>query len=92
VISRNFKPGFRIRLHQKDLSKRFAGSRVNEGQPPFTSAIQQILIALMNQGKGVIWNTFRDSPHLSKRWQVFKVHNRRLDSVEDAIAVWFAKC
>jgi hypothetical protein len=29
---------------------------------------------------------------LSKRWQVFKLHNRRLDSVEDAIAVWFAKC
>ena len=31
VYSRNFKPGFRIRLHQKDLQERAAGRRVVEG-------------------------------------------------------------
>jgi len=52
VISRNFKPGFRIRLHQKDLRNALLAAETMKVSLPLTSAIQQILIALMNQGKG----------------------------------------
>lgn len=52
VISRNFKPGFRIRLHQKDLRNALQAAESLKVSLPLTSAIQQILIALMNQGKG----------------------------------------
>jgi 2-hydroxy-3-oxopropionate reductase len=52
VISRNFKPGFRIRLHQKDLRNALQAAESMKVSLPLTSAIQQILIALMNQGKG----------------------------------------
>ena len=52
VINRNFKPGFRIRLHQKDLRNALQAAESMKVSLPLTSAIQQILIALMNQGKG----------------------------------------
>jgi len=52
VISRNFKPGFRIRLHQKDLRNALQAAESMKVSLPLTSSIQQILIALMNQGKG----------------------------------------
>jgi 2-hydroxy-3-oxopropionate reductase len=52
VISRNFKPGFRIRLHQKDLRNALQAAESMKVSLPLTSAIQQILIALVNQGKG----------------------------------------
>lgn len=52
VISRNFKPGFRIRLHQKDLRNALQAAESMKVSLPLTSAIQQVLIALMNQGKG----------------------------------------
>jgi 2-hydroxy-3-oxopropionate reductase len=52
MISRNFKPGFRIRLHQKDLRNALQAAESMKVSLPLTSAIQQILIALMNQGKG----------------------------------------
>jgi len=52
VIGRNFQPGFRIRLHEKDLRNALlAGESLKVGLP-LTSAVQQMLIALMNQGKG----------------------------------------
>ena len=51
VISRNFKPGFRIRLHQKDLRNALQAAESMKVSLPLTSAIQQTLIALMNQGK-----------------------------------------
>ncbi len=52
VIGRNFKPGFRIRLHQKDLRNALlAGESLKVGLP-FTSLAQQMLMALMNEGKG----------------------------------------
>lgn len=52
AIARNFKPGFRIRLHQKDLRNALlAGESLKVGLP-FTSLAQQMLIALMNEGKG----------------------------------------
>jgi 2-hydroxy-3-oxopropionate reductase len=52
VISRNFEPGFRIRLHQKDLRNALQVAESMKVSLPLTSAIQQILIALINQGKG----------------------------------------
>ncbi|MBI4875563.1 MAG: 2-hydroxy-3-oxopropionate reductase [Acidobacteria bacterium] len=52
VVARNFKPGFRIRLHQKDLRNALLAADSLKVSLPFTSLVQQALIALMNQGKG----------------------------------------
>jgi 2-hydroxy-3-oxopropionate reductase len=52
VIGRNFKPGFRIRLHQKDLRNALLAAEEMKVSLPFTSLAQQALIALMNQGRG----------------------------------------
>jgi 2-hydroxy-3-oxopropionate reductase len=52
VISRNFTPGFRIRLHQKDLRNALLAAESMKVGLPLTAAVQQMLMALMNQGKG----------------------------------------
>jgi 2-hydroxy-3-oxopropionate reductase len=52
VISRNFKPGFRIRLHQKDLRNALLLGESVKVPLPLTSMVQQMLITLMNEGKG----------------------------------------
>ena len=52
VISRNFKPGFRINLHEKDLRNALQAAEAMKVSLPFTSLAQQMLIALMNDGKG----------------------------------------
>ena len=52
VISRNFKPGFRIALHEKDLRNALLAAESMKVSLPFTSLAQQMLIALMNEGKG----------------------------------------
>jgi 2-hydroxy-3-oxopropionate reductase len=52
VIARNFKPGFRIRLHQKDLRNALAAAESLKVSLPFTSLAQQVLMALMNAGRG----------------------------------------
>jgi 2-hydroxy-3-oxopropionate reductase len=52
VISRNFKPGFRINLHEKDLRNALQAAESMKVSLPFTSLAQQMLIALMNEGKG----------------------------------------
>jgi 2-hydroxy-3-oxopropionate reductase len=52
VISRNFKPGFRIRLHQKDLRNALLAAEAMKVPLPFTSLVQQVLEALMNAGRG----------------------------------------
>ena len=52
IMERNFNPGFRVRLHQKDLHNALLTGK-DLGVPlPVTSLIQQMLGALMNQGKG----------------------------------------
>jgi 2-hydroxy-3-oxopropionate reductase len=52
LIGRNFKPGFRIELHEKDLRNALlAGESLKVGLP-MTSLVQQMLISLMNEGKG----------------------------------------
>jgi 2-hydroxy-3-oxopropionate reductase len=52
VISRNFKPGFRIKLHQKDLRNALLAAESMKVGLPLTSLVQQMLMALMNEGKG----------------------------------------
>jgi 2-hydroxy-3-oxopropionate reductase len=52
VIARNFKPGFRICLHQKDLRNALLVAESMKVPLPLTGLVQQLLMALMNQGKG----------------------------------------
>ena len=52
VIGRNFKPGFRIKLHQKDLRNALLAAESMKVSLPFTALVQQMLMALMNEGKG----------------------------------------
>jgi 2-hydroxy-3-oxopropionate reductase len=52
AIARNFKPGFRIRLHQKDLRNALLAAESMKVSLPITSLVQQMLMALMNEGKG----------------------------------------
>jgi 2-hydroxy-3-oxopropionate reductase len=52
VIGRNFKPGFRIKLHQKDLRNALLAAESMKVSLPFTAMAQQILMALINDGKG----------------------------------------
>src|SRR5579859_4410717 len=52
VIARNFQPGFRINLHQKDLRNALLAGDSMKVPLPLTSLVQQMLITLMNEGKG----------------------------------------
>jgi 2-hydroxy-3-oxopropionate reductase len=52
IIGRNFKPGFRVRLHQKDLRNALLAAESMKLSLPFTSLAQQGLTALMNNGRG----------------------------------------
>ncbi|HEY3441740.1 MAG TPA: 2-hydroxy-3-oxopropionate reductase [Paludibaculum sp.] len=52
VINRNFKPGFRIKLHQKDLRNALLAAESMKVSLPLTSLVQQALISLMNSGAG----------------------------------------
>ena len=51
VIARNFAPGFRIRLHQKDLRNALNAAEGMKVGMPLTSAVQQMLIAPDEPGK-----------------------------------------
>ncbi len=52
LIARNFKPGFKIRLHQKDLRNALQTAEANRMFLPMTAFVQQMLLSLMGQGKG----------------------------------------
>jgi 2-hydroxy-3-oxopropionate reductase len=52
VIARNFKPGFRIRLHQKDLRNALLAAEQYKVPLPLTSLVQGMIVSLMNEGKG----------------------------------------
>ena len=52
MIAGDFKPGFRIRLHQKDLHNALLTGKELGVPLPVTSLIQQMLGALINDGKG----------------------------------------
>ena len=52
ILGRDFKPGFKIKLHQKDLKNALEAARVLNVPLPLTSLMYQILGALVNEGKG----------------------------------------
>ena len=52
VVSRNFKPGFRINLHHKDLRNALQAAESLRVPLPITSLVQQMLVTLINDGKG----------------------------------------
>ena len=52
MIEGNFNPGFRVRLHQKDLNNALQTARELDVPLPFTALAQQIIGSLMNAGKG----------------------------------------
>ncbi len=52
MIAGNFAPGFRIRLHQKDLHNALLTGKELGVPLPVTSLVQQMIGALINEGKG----------------------------------------
>ncbi len=52
MIAGDFKPGFRIRLHQKDLHNALLTGKELGVPLPVTSLVQQMLGSLINDGKG----------------------------------------
>ena len=52
MIAGNFKPGFRIRLHQKDLNNALQTGKEIGVPLPFTALVQQVIGSLVNEGKG----------------------------------------
>jgi 2-hydroxy-3-oxopropionate reductase len=52
LIARNFKPGFKIQLHQKDLRNALQTAETNQVFLPLTALVQQMLLSLMGDGKG----------------------------------------
>jgi 2-hydroxy-3-oxopropionate reductase len=52
IFGRNFKPGFKIRLHQKDLKNALSTAK-DLGVPlPLSSLVQQIFVSLITDGRG----------------------------------------
>ena len=52
MIAGDFNPGFRIKLHQKDLNNALITGKELGVPLPVTALVQQMLGSLMNQGKG----------------------------------------
>jgi len=52
IFDGNFKPGFRIRLHHKDLNNALSAAKDLGVAMPVTGLVQQMLVALINDGKG----------------------------------------
>lgn len=52
LIARNFKPGFKIRLHQKDLRNALQTAETNHLFLPLTALVQQMLLSLIGDGNG----------------------------------------
>jgi len=52
MMDRNFKPGFRIKLHQKDLRNALSAGAEYGVPLPITSLVQQMINGLVGDGKG----------------------------------------
>jgi 2-hydroxy-3-oxopropionate reductase len=52
LLARNFKPGFKIYLHQKDLRNALQTAEANRVCLPMTALVQQMLSSLIAGGKG----------------------------------------
>ena len=55
MIKRNFDPGFRIELHQKDLNLALSGARALERRLPNTATCQELFNACAAHG-GAAWD------------------------------------
>ena len=51
MIEGNFNPGFRVRLHHKDLNNALITAQELGVGLPVTALVQQMLTSLMNSGK-----------------------------------------
>jgi 2-hydroxy-3-oxopropionate reductase len=81
VISRNFKPGFRIRLHQKDLRNALLAAEELKVPLPLTGMVQDMLMSLMNEGKG-------DLDHSAIVTAIEKMAGVEVARPADAVAEW----
>ena len=52
IFSRNFKPGFKIRLHRKDLKNALDTAKGLDLPLPLTALVQQFLTSLDTRGRG----------------------------------------
>lgn len=52
LIARNFKPGFKINLHQKDLRNALKTAEAGNVCLPLTAQVQQMISSLIADGKG----------------------------------------
>ena len=52
IFGRNFKPGFKIKLHHKDLNNALSTAKELGVPLPLSSFVQQIFISLITEGKG----------------------------------------
>ena len=52
VLNRNFKPGFKIRLHQKDLRNALEAAGALGLSLPVTEKVQEMINMLVKEGKG----------------------------------------
>lgn len=51
IFGRNFKPGFKIKLHHKDLNNALSTAKELGVPLPLSSFVQQIFVSLMAEGK-----------------------------------------
>ncbi len=52
ILNRNFNPGFKIKLHRKDLNNVLISAKDLNVPLPLTSIVHQIMISLINDEKG----------------------------------------
>ncbi|MBI5302260.1 MAG: 2-hydroxy-3-oxopropionate reductase [Chloroflexi bacterium] len=63
MLDHNFKPGFRLRLHRKDLDIVMAAGKEYGVSLPITAQVREMMTALMNAGRGD-WDTSSMVTHL----------------------------
>jgi 2-hydroxy-3-oxopropionate reductase len=81
VISRNFKPGFRIRLHEKDLRNALLAGESLKVPLPLTSIVQGMIMSLMNEGK-------EDLDHSAIVTAIERMAGVEVARPADAVAEW----
>jgi 2-hydroxy-3-oxopropionate reductase len=52
IFGRNFKPGFKIKLHHKDLNNALSTAKDLGVSLPLSSFVQQIFVSLITEGRG----------------------------------------
>jgi 2-hydroxy-3-oxopropionate reductase len=57
IIERNFTPGFRLRLHRKDLDIALATSQEFGSALPVTAQVREMMSALLDAGQGDMDNS-----------------------------------